>query len=136
MHVFLTSKNEEDPMKMYSLEWPQYFSHYKSMGFFRFVKGQLTPQPLVRSAPHSNSVQTLWLSLLTERIKKIRSKMGALERPQVFFHYNHMGAIGCHGNQSSNPILSKPLCSLSSTQMMLQIKFGLIRPAGCGDIQV
>ena len=28
------------------------------------------------------------------------------------FHYKSMGAICCHGNQSSNPISSKTLCSL------------------------
>ena len=34
-----------------------------------------------------------------------------------------MGAIGCHGNQSSDLICPKTLCSLSPTPMMLQIKF-------------
>ena len=67
---------------MNSLEWPQHFSHYKSMGIFRFAQRRITPQPLVRSAPHSNSVQTLWLSSLPERMKKIRSKIKALEWPQ------------------------------------------------------
>ena len=66
---------------MKALEWPQQSSHYKSMGIFRFVQGQLTPQLLVRSAPYSNSVQTLWLSSLAERMKKIRSKI-ALEWSQ------------------------------------------------------
>ena len=67
---------------MNSLEWPYHFSHYKSMGIFRFTQGQLTPQPLVRSTPNANSVQTLWLSSIPERMKKIRSKMKALEWPQ------------------------------------------------------
>ena len=60
--------------KMNSLEKPQHFSNYKSMGIFRFAQGQLTLQLLVRSAPNSNSVQTLWLPSLPERIK-IQSKI-------------------------------------------------------------
>ena len=106
---------------MNSLEWPQHFSHYRSMGIFRFPQGQLTLQPLVRSSPNLNSVQTLWLSLLPERMKKIRLKMGELEWPQGFLHYNPMGAICCHGNQSSNPTLSKTKCSQSPTQMMQMV---------------
>ena len=59
------------------------------MGIFQFDHGQLTPQPLVRSTPYLNSVQTLWLSLIPERMKKIRSKMKALEWPQdnMFFFW-------------------------------------------------
>ena len=67
--------------RLNSLEWPQNFSHNKSMGIFLFSQGQLTPQPLVLAAPNSNSVQTLWLSSLPERMKKIRSKMKAQEWP-------------------------------------------------------
>ena len=98
MHVLVTFKNEEDPMKN------------ECAGVattFRFAQGRLTPQPLVRSASNSNSAQTLWLSLLPERMEKILSKMWALEWSQDFLHYNPMGAICCHGNQSSNPTWSK-----------------------------
>ena len=34
MHVPFCCKNEEVPIKMKSLEWPQHFSHCKSMGIF------------------------------------------------------------------------------------------------------
>ena len=34
IHVLDTCKNEEDDSKMKALEWPQHFSHYKSMGMF------------------------------------------------------------------------------------------------------
>ena len=34
-------------------------------------------------------------------------KMKELERSQGFPYYNPMGAICCHGNQSSNPIWPK-----------------------------
>ena len=62
--------------------------------------------------------------------------MKELEWSQDFPHYNPMGAICCHGNQSSYPILSKTLCSQSPTPMMLQMKLDLDRTAGLGDIHV
>ena len=63
------------------------------------------------------------------------------EGPSVFTtfpNYNPMGAIGCHGNQSSNPIWSKTKSyySLSSDPMMHQIKFDCNRPTGLRDIHV
>ena len=70
--------------KMKELECSQDFSHYKSMGIFTDVQGQLTPQSLVRSGRISNSFETLWMSLLPASMKKIRSKMKALEWTQ---HY-------------------------------------------------
>ena len=57
------------------------------------------------------------------RMKKVQSKMKELEWSQGFPHYNPMGAICCHGNQSSDPIRHKTLCNQSPTPMMLQMKF-------------
>ena len=122
--------------KMKELEWSQDFSHYKSMGLFQNAQGQLTPKSLVESGPNSNLSEILWLSSLPASMKKIRSKMKALEWTQHFLHYNPMGAFRCHGNQSSDPTWSKALCNQSLTPMMLQIKFGYDWPTGCGDIQV
>ena len=85
--------------KMKELECSQDFSHYKSMWIFPDAQGQLTPQSLVRSGRISN--------LLPASMKKIRSKMKALEWTQHFPHYNPMGAIRCHGHQSSDPIWPK-----------------------------
>ena len=51
-------------------------------------------------------------------------------------HYNPMGAICCHGNQSSDPIRPKTLCSQSPTPMMLQMKFDYDQKAGLRDIHV
>ena len=93
--------------KMKELECSQDFSHYKSMGIFPDIQGQLTPQSLVRSGQISNSDEMLWMFSLPASMKKIRSKMKALEWTQHFPHYNPMGAICCHGNQSSNPTWSK-----------------------------
>ena len=93
--------------KMKELEWSQDFSHYKSMGIFQIAQGQLTPQSLVRSDRLSNSSEILWMFSLPASMKKIQSKMKALEWTQHFPHYNTMGAICCHGNQSFNRTWSK-----------------------------
>ena len=93
--------------KMKELECSQDFSHYKSMGIFPAPQGQLTPQSLVRSGHISKSSEMLWMFLLPASMKKIRSKMKALEWTQHFPHYNPMGAICCHGNLSSNTTWSK-----------------------------
>ena len=93
--------------KMKELECSQDFSHYKSMGIFPYAQGQLTPLSLVRSGRISKSSEVLWMFLLPASMKKIRSKMKALECSQHFPHYNPMGAIRCHGHQSSDPIWPK-----------------------------
>ena len=93
--------------KMKELECSQDFSHYKSMGIFQDAQGQLTPQSLVQSGPNSNLSKILWLSSLPASMKKIRSKIEALACSQHFPHYNPMGAIRCHGHQSSDLIWSK-----------------------------
>ena len=49
--------------KMKALEWPQLFSHYKSM-FFSDAQGQLTLQSEVRFGKILNPSEALWLSLL------------------------------------------------------------------------
>ena len=49
------------------------------MGIFPDAQGQLTPQSLVRSGRISNSSEMLWLFSLPASMKKIRSKMKALE---------------------------------------------------------
>ena len=77
------------------------------MGNFPDAQVQLTPQSLVRSGRILNSSEMIWMFLLPASMKKIRSKMKALEWSQHFSHYNPMGAIGCHGHQSSDPIWSK-----------------------------
>ena len=65
--------------KMKTLEWPKHFSHCKAMGIFSVAQGQLTPQSMVESGRISNSCDTLWLSSLPAKMKKIQSKMMVLE---------------------------------------------------------
>ena len=82
--------------KMKEIECLQHFSHYKSTGIFSEAQGQLTPQSFFESGRNSNLSEILWLSSLLASMKKIRSKMKALECSQHFLHYNSMGTIGCH----------------------------------------
>ena len=93
--------------KMKELECSQDFIHYKSMGIFPDAQGQLTLKSLVRSGRISNSSEMLWMSSLPASMKKIQSKMKALECSQHFPHNNPMGAFCYYGNQSSNPTWSK-----------------------------
>ena len=117
MHVL---ENEVDPIKNEGARVFTRFFHYTSMRIFRDAQGQLTPQSLVRSGQISNSSEMLYMSLLPASIKKIRSKMKELECSQDFSHYNPLGAIGCHRNQSSNPIWPKTFCSLSTNYCYTQ----------------
>ena len=93
--------------KMNELECSQDFSHYKSMGIFPVARRQLTPQSFIRSGRIMNSSEMLCLFLLPASMKKIRSKMTALECSQHFPHYNPMRAFRCHGHQSSDLIWPK-----------------------------
>ena len=93
--------------KMKELECSQDYSHYKSMRILPDAQGQLTPQSLVRSGRISNLSEMLWMFSLPASMKKIGSKMKALECSQRFPHYNPMGAIRCHGHQSSDLIWPK-----------------------------
>ena len=101
--VLLPAKIKKIHPKMKALEWSQQSSHYKTMGIFQTLKGNLL-MSLVGSCRVSKSFEILWLSSLPATIKKNQSKMKELEWSQDFPHYNIMGAICCHGNQSSDPI--------------------------------
>ena len=116
--------------------WWRSFPHYKSMGIFSDAQGQLTLLSVVGSGRISNSCKLLCMSSLPASMKRNRSKTVEKTWWRPFPHYNPMGAIRCHGNQSSDLICIKTLCSLSPIPMMLQIKFVCNRPAGLGDIHV
>ena len=64
------------------LKWSQQISNCKSMQIFYDAQGKLTPQSEVVSTLNSNSSKLLWLSLLPAKMKKIQSKMKALEWSQ------------------------------------------------------
>ena len=66
------------------------------MGIFPDAQGQLTPQSLVRSGRISNLSEMLWMFSLPASMKKIQSKMKALELTQHFPHYNPIMAYGSY----------------------------------------
>ena len=68
--------------------------------------------------------------LVTCKNKEDLTKNEGARAVTRFSHYNDMGAICCHGNQSSDPIWPKTLCSQSSNPMMLQMKFDYDRLTG------
>ena len=79
----LLASMKKSQSKMKALEWSQHFP-IVSMSIFPDAKGQLTPQSEIGSGPNSNSSKHLWLSLLSTRMKKIHSKMKALESIGIF----------------------------------------------------
>ena len=85
MGVLVTCKNEEDPLKMKVLEWSQHISRCKSMQIFHDAQGKFTTQSEVGSTSYSTSSKLLWLSLLPARMKRIKSKMKALEWSQQYY---------------------------------------------------
>ena len=98
----VTWKNEEDPLENEGTRLVTHFSHYKSMGIVLNAQGQLTHKSFVGYCPIPNPFKILLLSSLPARIKKNHLKMKELEWSQGFPHYNPMGAICYHGNQSSD----------------------------------
>ena len=73
------ARMEKFQSKMKALEWSKHFSHCKSMAIFSDAQGQLSPQSMVGSGRISNLYETLWLSVLHAKMKKIQSKIKALE---------------------------------------------------------
>ena len=74
---------------------------------FSDAQGQITLVLVSVSGLNLNSSKLSCMSSLPARMRMTDSKMKELEWTQQFPHYNPMGAICCHGNQSSNPTWSK-----------------------------
>ena len=51
-------------------KWRHRFSHYKPMGIFSDVQGQLTPQSVVQSGRNSNSSELTYISSLPASMKR------------------------------------------------------------------
>ena len=104
--------------------------------FFQTLKGSLlccwwSDQAEIWTRPSSNAChycQQVW--------KRSDEKTAEKKWRHRFLHYNPMRDFCCHGNQSSDPIWPKTLCSLSPNQMMLQIKLSCDQPTDCRDIHV
>ena len=106
MPVLVTSNFDEDSIENKRASMETAFSHYKSMGIFSDAQGQLT-QSVVGSGRISNSSKFLCMSSLPASMKRIRSKTAEKMWRCRFPHYNPMGAMCCHGNQSSDLIWPK-----------------------------
>ena len=77
MAILVTSKYEEDPIKIESARVATTLNID-----FSNPQGLITPRSEVGSGPNSNLSKMLRIYLLLPRIKKIRMKMKALEWPQ------------------------------------------------------
>ena len=92
--------------KMKEQECSQEFSHYVYGDFSRRSRAA-NSAVLGPIWPNFELVRDVMDVLVTYSMKKIQSKMKALEWTQHFPHYNPMGAIRCHGHQSSDTIWPK-----------------------------
>ena len=81
MHVLVTSKNEEDPIKMKVLEWPQHFLHFNSLKAFPDAQGHLTPKSMVGSG-QILLMRGFRVVLATCKNEEDPIKLKALEWPQ------------------------------------------------------
>ena len=98
--VFLvTCKNEEDP---FNVEGARVVTAFLPL-YGDFSRRSREANSAI-SGRISNSPEILRLSLLPAKMKKIQSKMKALEWSQHFPHYIPMEAFFCHGKQSSDSI--------------------------------
>ena len=70
--------------KMKELEWSQHFPHYKSIEMFPDAQGQLIPQSLVHFDQNLNSTRLYGCPWYLQKMKKIQSKMNALECSQQY----------------------------------------------------
>ena len=88
MIVLATCKNEEDPIQNKGAR--------VAIGLyvdFSDIQGQIIPYSVVGYFRNSNSFKHLSMSLIPARMKKVESKMKALEWPQHFPPYKSMGIL-------------------------------------------
>ena len=86
MGLLVAYKNEEDPIENEG-------ARVVTTLFIDFseTEEELTPKSVMESCRNSNSSKLLQLSLLYARMRKIHSKLKALEWSQYFSHYKSMG---------------------------------------------
>ena len=77
-------------------KWRHHFSHYKPMGTFSDVQGQLTPQSMVQSGRNSNSSEHSFMSSLPASMKRNGSKTA---EKKWRHHFSQQNPICYHGNQ-------------------------------------
>ena len=89
--------------KIKAQEWSQH-SPILTHGYF--FKRPGVANSLVHGSilPNHEPIRDFLVVLVIRKNKKEPIKMKKLEWSQDCLHYNPMGAICCHGNQSSDPI--------------------------------
>ena len=88
--TLLPARMKKIHWKMKVLEWPQRFSHYKSMEIFPNAQGQLTHKSFFRYCPISNPSEILWVSLLPAKNEKDPIKIeGARVITTLFIDFSH-----------------------------------------------
>ena len=94
--------------KMKELECSQDFSHYKYM-YGDFSRRSRAANSAVFGPiwPNFELVRDVMDVLVTCKYEEDQIKNEGARVDTTFSHYNPMGAIGCHGHQSSDPIWSK-----------------------------
>ena len=102
MNVLVTCQYEENPIKNRGAR--VFTTLYIN---FSDAQGQISLKLVVVSGRNLNPSKLSCMSSLPARMRMINLKMKALECSQHFPHYKPMGAIRCHGHQSSDPILPK-----------------------------
>ena len=112
---YYSSMNEEDPIKN---EGARVLPRLNIV--FSEAQGQLTPKSAVEFCRNSNSSKLLWLPSLPARMKKIQSKMKALECYQDFPHYKYMGIFSnAHGKLTPQSVIKSCRVSKSSEILWL-----------------
>ena len=89
MADLVTCKNEEDPFENIGTRVVTTFLPLY-IGIFPNAQGQVTHKSFVWYCPISNPSEILWVSLLPARMKRIQSKMKALEWSQHYLLIFHM----------------------------------------------
>ena len=120
----LPAKMKMIESKIKELEWSQHFFHYNSFGDISRRSRAANSPVLCPICPNFELIRDVIVILVTCKFEEDPIKMKTLGCSQHFPYYKPIGAIRCHGNQSSNPIWPKTKCSLFLARMMLQIKFG------------
>ena len=69
-------------------KWRHRFSHYKPMGIFSDVQGQVTPQSVVRAGRNLNSSELSCMSSLPASMKRIGWKKAEKKWRHRFLHYS------------------------------------------------
>ena len=90
----------------------QHLPYYKSMGKCFDAQGQVTNR-IVRPCPNSNFAEILYLTSGCPDYLQVWWRCNQKwRRYRLDNIYKSVGDIGCRGNQSSDPICPKTLCSL------------------------